>query len=234
MISLDSIKSSLHSVEIQNAAGQALTIDGSGFITANINGTVSVSATDLDVRDLTSASDSVEVKTAAGQALAIDGAGAITISNTSFSVTDGGGSLTVDAVDLDIRSLSSGTDSVTAVATDFDIRDLAFATDSVTAHQGGTWSFQLDNMSSWQTSAASATSTASELAATPLTGRSKVIIQNLGNADVYIGPTSGVTTANGVLLPKGSSFDYPFDETANIFAITGGGTSDIRVLEAAA
>ena len=51
------------------------------------------------------------------------------ISNSNIEVTqgtdpwiigDGGGSLTVDAVDLDIR-------------------DLAFATDSVTAHLGGTW-----------------------------------------------------------------------------------------------
>jgi hypothetical protein len=44
----------------------------------------------------------------------------VNIINASISIDDGGGSITVDAIDLDIR-------------------DLAFATDSVTAHQGGTW-----------------------------------------------------------------------------------------------
>jgi hypothetical protein len=58
----------------------------------------------------------------------------------SVNITDNAGSLTVDAVDLDIRDLAFATDSVdvsgsditaTVTATDFDIRDLVFATDKV-------------------------------------------------------------------------------------------------------
>ena len=45
------------------------------------------------------------------------------------------GSLIIDSI----------TNSVTVTATDLDIRDLAFATDSVTAHQGGSWSVDVDN-----------------------------------------------------------------------------------------
>lgn len=81
-----------------------------------LNTSIVVSATDLDIRDLTSATDSVEIKTAAGQALAIDGSGYITANING---------------------------SVTVSATDLDIRDLVYTSDSVTAHQGGTWSNQI-------------------------------------------------------------------------------------------
>ena len=66
---------SLTQIAIVSTGGNELAIDASGFITSNINGTVTVSATDLDIRDLTSSSDSIEIKTAAGQALSIDGSG---------------------------------------------------------------------------------------------------------------------------------------------------------------
>ncbi len=46
---------------IESDAGNRLVIDGSGFPTVNVNGTVTVSATDLDIRDLTHVSDSVRL-----------------------------------------------------------------------------------------------------------------------------------------------------------------------------
>lgn len=71
--------------------------------------------------------------------LAIDASG-------NIGVTDAGGSLTVDAVNLDIRDLSNATDSVTAhqggswtvtaTATDLDIRDLTHTSDSVKIGDG--------------------------------------------------------------------------------------------------
>ena len=78
---------------------------------------VTVEATDLDIRDLNSATDSVTV-------VATD----LDIRNLD-SATD---SVAVIATDLDIRDLNSATDSVTVIATDLDIRDLDSATDSVT------------------------------------------------------------------------------------------------------
>jgi len=60
------------------------------------NASIAVTATDLDIRDLNSATDSVT---------AIQG-------TSPWVVGDGGGSLTVDAVDLDIRNLSHAQDNV--------------------------------------------------------------------------------------------------------------------------
>jgi hypothetical protein len=215
-ITLDKLSSAFASVEIATAAGQALDIDGSGFITSNINGTVTVSASDLDIRDLASSQDNVEIKTAAGQALDIDGSGYLTVNgNGNFTVVDGGGSLTVDALDLDIR-------------------DLAFASDSVTAYQGGAWSFSIDAISSWKNTVETVTSTASELVATPLAGRTKMIVQNLSSNDIYVGPSGSVTTSTGLEVPKGSSFEMGFQSDADVHAIAGAGSNSILVSEFAA
>ena len=86
-LDIRALDSSTDSVEIKTAGGQALAIDGSGYITANINGDVNVtqgtdpwivSATDLDIRDLTNASDSVAVGSASAivDVLALDAAAA--------------------------------------------------------------------------------------------------------------------------------------------------------------
>jgi hypothetical protein len=144
-----------------NGDGSINITDNGGSIT--VDGTVTVTATNLDIRDLTHVSDSVKIGDGTDfLAVATDG---------SIAVTDNGGSLTVDgtvtvtATDLDIRNLSAaqdnvrisdGTDSlavntdgsinitdnggsitvdgtVAVTATDLDIRDLSAATDSVTA-----------------------------------------------------------------------------------------------------
>lgn len=75
------LDSAQDNIEIQTAAGQALDIDASGYLTVNGNGDFNVTATDLDIRDLTSASDSVEIKTAAGQALDIEADGSINVNS---------------------------------------------------------------------------------------------------------------------------------------------------------
>jgi hypothetical protein len=76
------------------------TEDGTGAGTKHAvrvtsNGSVVVSAVDLDIRDLAFATDKVDVS-----------------GSTNVAVVDGGGSLTVDAVDLDIRDLTHVSDSV--------------------------------------------------------------------------------------------------------------------------
>ena len=71
---------------------------------------ITVDATDLDIRDLTHVSDSVKVGDGT-DFLAIDASG-------NIGVTDAGGSLTVDG-------------TVTVTATDLDIRDLTLAADAV-------------------------------------------------------------------------------------------------------
>ena len=215
MITLYDIDSSVHSVEIKNAAGNALLIDASGHISINDGGnSITVDATNLDIRDLTSVSDSVEIKTAAGQALAIDGSGYITANIN--------GTVTVSATNLDIRDLTHASDSVkVGDGTDF----LAVNTDgsiNVNSNDGG--------FSSWKVSSVAASTTAAQIAATPLTGRRMLTIENLGAQDVYLDTSNSVSTSS-LLLPKNASVDLKLSATANIWAITGSGTATLRVAE---
>lgn len=209
------LTSASDSVEIKTAAGQALSIDGSGFLTVNGNGTFTVSATDFDIRDLASSQDSVEIKTAAGQALAIDGSGFLT-SNIN-------GTVTVTATDLDVRDLTHVSDSV----------KIGDGTDFLAVNADGSINTNAaeDGYDAWQTSTLSATTTAAEIAASPLSARLRMVIQNLGNQDIYLGEDNTVTTSTGIKLPKGSSMDMKFGETANVWAITASGTADLRVAE---
>jgi hypothetical protein len=109
---------------------QQLKVEADGSINVNAD----ISATDLDIRDLSHTQDSVKVG---------DGTDFLAVNaDGSINITDNGGSITVDASDLDIRDLSfasdkvdvSGSSNVGVTATDLDIRDLSATTDSVSAH----------------------------------------------------------------------------------------------------
>lgn len=106
-----------------NADGSLNITDNSGSLT--VDGTVELGATTL------AALESITVQ---------NGAGA-----SAVNIQDGGNSLTVDAVNLDIRDLAFATDKVdvtgsdvtaTVSATDLDIRDLDAAQDNVAISDG--------------------------------------------------------------------------------------------------
>lgn len=81
--------------------------------------------------------------------------------------------------------------------------------------------------------AVNVTNVATVLPATALVGRTKMTIQNTSNADVFIGG-SGVTTANGILLAKGTSLTEDFGEYSLVYAIAAtAGPHVVRVLESA-
>ncbi len=102
-----------------NADGSLNITDNSGSLT--VDGAVTVSSTDLDIRDLTHTQDSVKVG---------DGTDFIAVNTDgSLNITDNGGSLTVDG------SVSI-TGPVTVSASDFDIRDLSHTQDSVKVGDG--------------------------------------------------------------------------------------------------
>jgi len=109
-------------------------------------GTVTVTATDLDIRDLDSATDSVAaVQSGTWSIQVTDGVETLAINADGSINTVVSGTVTVTATDLDIRDLDSSTDSVTAFqggapwtvsATDFDIRDLTHVSDSIKVGDG--------------------------------------------------------------------------------------------------
>jgi hypothetical protein len=200
-ITLDNLKASLHSVAIETAGGNALGIDASGKITAIIE----------------------------------DGGGSITVDGTVAATQSG--TWTIDSI----------TNTVAVSATDLDIRDLTHVSDSVKVGDGtdflainadGSINAQTvpGGFASWKVTQQTIDTTAGgiELAATPLASRLAVLVQNVGSNDVYVKEATGVTSSNGFLLPKGSSYEASLDDGADLWAIAGSGSTDIRIVEYAA
>lgn len=283
-ITLDLLDYTVHSIAVKDSGGDELAIAADGSIAVTDNGgsltvdsadlatiagavsgtemqvdvismpSVTVTATDLDIRDLTHVSDSVKVGDGT-DFLAITAAGAITVDSitNAVAVTDNGGSLTVDSADLaTIAGAVSGTEmqvdivssaTIPVSATDLDIRDLTHVSDSVKIGDGtdllavnadGSINVQSApaGLDSWQTSTVSATATAAEIAATPLSNRLKMIVQNLGSNHVYVGEDNTVTDSSGVMIPAKSSMEIELGATANIWAICASGqTASLRVAE---
>lgn len=88
-------------VEITNDVGSPISVNG------NVSATVT--ATDLDIRNLSSAQDSVSI-TDGGGSITVDGSVSVTgtVAVSNFPTTQ-----SVSATDLDIRNLSSAQDSIT-------------------------------------------------------------------------------------------------------------------------
>lgn len=117
-------------------------VDGSVNITDNA-GSLTVDAVDLDIRDLVFATDKVD---ASGSVVALDAPTlaaleSITVQNgagvSAVNIQDGGNSITVDAVDLDIRDLVFATDKadVSGSVIALDAPTLA-ALESITVQNG--------------------------------------------------------------------------------------------------
>lgn len=139
-VSGSSVTVSATDLDIRDLAFATDAVDVSGS-------SVTVSATDLDVRDLVYTQDSVEARQATHDNLNLNAnlqVGNADVANGNpVPISDAGGTITVDATDLDIRDLAFATDtvdvsgsSVTVSATDLDIRDLTHASDSVKVGDG--------------------------------------------------------------------------------------------------
>lgn len=107
------------SIDTNFASGSAVEItDGTETLLINPDGSLNatVTATDLDIRDLSSATDSIEVLQATHDNLNLNAnlqVGDADVANGNpVPISDAGGSVTVDATDLDIRDLSASQDSV--------------------------------------------------------------------------------------------------------------------------
>lgn len=192
---------------------------------------ITVSATDLDIRDLAFATDKVDVT---GSEVALDAASlaaleniTVTVDNSEIEITnDAGNPIPVNGT----VNISDNGGSITVDAADLDIRDLAFATDSVDVSGS---SVDVNSKSSGAYKAASVTATAAQIDTSPLTGRKNITIQNLGTKDIWIGFDGSVTDTNGTKVPRGGSADFDWSDSLNVFAVTSSGTADVRLLETA-
>jgi hypothetical protein len=224
---------------LRDANGDLLTstlVGGDQALDVNIVQTVAltVSATDLDIRDLAFATDSVDV------------------SGSAVSIT---GSVAVTATDLDIRDLAFATDSVdvsgsevsldaatlaaleniTVSATDLDIRNLVFADDKVdvsgsSVSISGTVTTQ-DIYNTAVSSASESISTSGALVTSVLSNREMLWVYNNGTKAVFLG-ASGVTTGNGFPIYPGAILEGKFGAAVALHAVAQSGTQDVRILQA--
>lgn len=62
-------------------------------------------------------------------------------------------------------------------------------------------------------------------------GRQYITVQNNANNSIWVGPT-GVTTASGIEIAKGSTASFDMGEALDLYAIAAGAGNDVRVMQA--
>lgn len=197
------------------------------------NSSLAVTATNLDIRDLAFATDKVDV---GGSIVALDAGTlaaleSITVQNgaggSAVNIQDGGNSITVDAVNLDIRDLAFATDKV-------DVGGSVVALDSATLAALETINvvINLATSAAFSAVAVDATVGGTDLVPSDLANRKKIIIQNVSSKAIFIG-NSGVTIATGIKLPASSSAEFEVGQAVNLYAITASGSADVRIMETA-
>lgn len=88
------------------------------------------------------------------------------------------------------------------------------------------------NNSSYLAASISVTTSQTEakVGASRLNGRQLIILENIGNPDIYYGP-SGVTTTTGIKLVKNAVVSLPVGDLVGVFLITASGTATVTVQE---
>lgn len=181
--------------------------------------------------DLDAADDSVA-------AWLSDGAGnALSSTAGALHISDGAGSLTVDAVDLDIRDLDSATDSVASWLSDgagnaigstagaLDV-NIASGTLSVTVNDVTLANVAIEN------TATAVSTTAINIVASALANRKYLMLANEGNKSLYWGK-SGITTSNGFPLHPGMQVESRVGPSVapQVIGGTGASSESLRVME---
>ena len=218
-----------------NITNSVLSIDDNGG-SITVDGSVTVSATDLDIRDLTHVSDSVKIGDGTDfLAIAADGSIAVTDNGTTLSVDDGGGSLTVDATQLDIDDLNATDDAVAAWLNDGSGNAITSSAGALDVNiQSSDIEIDVeDDLADTAIASASETVTTSSAAlnTSDLANRRFIWMYNNGNKEIFIGP-SGVATGDGFPLFPGSILEARIGPNVAIHAVSASGSQDIRVLQA--
>ena len=203
------------------------------------NSSIEVTATDLDIRDLAFATDKVDVT---GSEVSLDAATlaaleTITVEQgtSPWVIGDGGGSITVDAVDLDIRDLTAASDSVqsnmfdgagTALTSTLVGADQALDINVVQSVDPATSNTAI--LSAADTLAVAGT--AEKVVAANLADRKVLYVRNNDNRVMYVG-ASGVTAANGFPVSPGSYLELKAGASVDVYYNSEKTGHAIRTLE---
>lgn len=155
--------------------------------------------------------------------------GDVTINNAAgagaVNIQDGGNSITVDAVDLDIRDLSHSQDS-TKIGDGTYIMKVSANLDAGVS--------DISNAGGVQ-AGISVTTTATEARAggSALANRKNLTIYNNSSADMFWGYTSGVTVSTGTPLVKQSLISLNVGPNTLVYLIVASGSHNARITESA-
>lgn len=200
---------------------------------------ITVDAVDLDIRDLAFATDKVDVS---GSEVSLDAATlaaleTITVEQgtSPWVIGDGGGSITVDAIDLDIRDLSAASDSVqsnmfdgagTALTSTLVGADQALDVNIVQSVDPATANTAI--LSAADTLAVAGT--AEKVVTSNLANRKVLFVRNNDNRVMYVGG-SGVTAANGFPVSPGSYLELRAGASVDVYYNSEKALHAIRTLE---
>ena len=224
--------------------------DGTDTLAVNADGSINstVSATDLDIRDLSASQDNVAISDGT-DTLAVNADGSINVNatfggpikflNSLAAITDvqedtaplpvklqgTSGDLNITAGDLNVQSDHTGAN--------FDSIRIGDGTELVAISTNNDMQVSDTAQTSIKVTAEPCNDVASQIVATPLTERKEVTFQNTGSKPVYLGPV-GVTASTGLCVGRGDSATFKWGANVAIYAICDSGqTSTLRVLEAA-
>lgn len=205
------------------------------------NTTIAVTATDLDVRDLSYLQDNVAIRGATGNQLVVNADGSIN-ANVDISVTTGSDKAE-DAAhtsgDIGTYILAVRQDTLTnSVSADGDYASLKVdATGALYVNVASSGSLTVSDAALANTSIANAVkvlavaNTPQSTVTTNLTGRKYLMLYNNDNTRVFIGAAS-VTAANGFPLSPGSVMELRAGAAVSPFFVgQTGKTPEIRTLE---
>jgi hypothetical protein len=157
--------------------------------------------------------------------LQVDANGALRVAAT----VDAAGDYAEDSVhasgDIGLYTLSVRQDTLassTSASGDYQ----SFKTDAL----GRLW--MNDTHQTMAHAAVSVGTSATDLVATDLANRKRILVQNLGTKKIYVG-NSGVTSANGIEVFSGGSIELDVGPGIDLYAISGTAGQDVRVMELA-
>lgn len=214
----------LDEIVLDAATSNIAISDGTDTLAINGDGSLNatVTASDLDIRDLTHVSDSVKIGDGT-EFLEVNADGSI---NVSFSVpvadddADSGNPLKIGG-----RGLSGALSALSASGDRFDmIGDLyrrMYTSDR----------FNVGHKVTRETVGA----TAAQIVATPFAGRKAVTIQNVSSSSLWLGTDNTVTAddtaTGGIEIPKNASYTDDFGEDIDIWLISDGAGKTAKVHE---
>lgn len=164
-----------------------------------------------------------------------DGVGnALSSTTGALHISDGGASLTVDAVNLDIRDLAAATDSVSSWMKDGTGTAIGSTAGALNVNiSSGTVSTNDAALANAAIVAAATVVGATLISAcTAQTARKYAFFYNNGNKAMYLGST-GNTTADGFPMYPGMGYEFRAGQAIDFKVIADGAAQDLRHMQLA-